>query len=118
MFIDFAHLITLAHDNTNYRKVIDTFPYAQTVVMHLKEGEDIPTEIHPSTTQIIYVVDGLARILTPNHKVYLSSSQIDIIPPNTTHYVANASTEPLKLISIYLPKEHSNDRIDIRQPKQ
>lgn len=116
MKIDFIRLTSLAKDNNNYRKVVETTPYVQTVVMNLIENEDIPSEIHEDNTQIIYVVDGLARILTPIERIYLSEGQMYVIPPNTQHYVANASINPLKLISVYLPAEHPADRVDRRQP--
>lgn len=118
MKIDFAYLISLAHDNNKYRKVVDTTTYSQTVVMCLIENEDIPTEIHESTTQIIYVVDGLARIETDVGKAFVGNDQMYVIPPNTKHYIQNASEDSLKLISIYLPAEHRHNKIDLRQPNK
>ena len=117
MKIDLVYLTTLARDNKAYRRVIETSKYAQTVVMNLVENEDIPSEIHSDNIQVIYVVEGLARILTPHDRQYLSEGQMYVIPMNTQHYVANASSDNLKLISLYLPPEHPFNRIDIREPK-
>lgn len=116
MKIDLAYLSSLARDNKHYRKVIETSPYAQTVVMNLIENEDIPAEIHDDNIQIVYIVDGLARIITPVDRKYLSKGDMYVIPSGTEHYIANASVDDLKLISLYLPPEHPADRMDDRKP--
>ena len=114
-FIDDLEEITIK--NNNYRKVINTNTKQQLVLMSLNPGEDIPNEIHDDVSQFIKIEKGNGEIIINNKKTYKFSSGFGIIiPPNTYHWIKNTSNSQLKLYSIYSPKEHDDNKIDIRQP--
>lgn len=101
--------------NKYYRKVIQTTPQMQLVLMHLLETEDIPSETHRGKTQFIRVEKGKISVTLENSKITLSDGESIIIPPNTKHYVK--CIEDCHLYTIYSPPEHPVDRKQLRQPK-
>ena len=96
--------------NKNYRKVINTNPKQQLVVMSLEPGEDIPLEPHMRTSQFIRVEKGTGVAIigkTKKKKIKLKDGMAITIPPKTWHYVKNNGSGPLKLYTIYSPPEHA-----------
>ena len=115
-------------ENTYYRKVINTTNNQQLVLMSLKPSEDISCEIHKDIDQFFRIEKGLGLALTskipfcdnPHESIVrtiLKDGDVLMIPAGTYHQIINTShTDHLKLYSIYSPKEHSPDRIDINRP--
>lgn len=103
--------------NNFYRKVIYTIPGKfQLVLMSIKNGEDIPFEIHPHTAQFIRVESGKGYAIV-GKKRYLLKEDISItIPPNKRHYIKTTSKKPLKLYVIYTPPEHKDGLKQMNQP--
>jgi len=103
--------------NKNYRKVIHTTDEQQLVLMSLNPGEDIPPEIHEDTTQFFRIEQG-EGIAIVNKKVYVLENGIALtVPPNTSHYIKQIGSKPLKLYTIYSPPEHPKNRVNVRQPQ-
>lgn len=99
-------------ENKNFRKVLCTTPNLQLVIMSLKPGEDIGTEIHPYITQFIRVEkgDGIAIIEGQTFELYDGVALI--IPLNSKHNIINTSKyNDLKLYTIYSPPNHPYNRI-------
>ena len=95
-------------DDDNYRKVLYTIPRGiQLVSMSLNPREEIGMEIHPYTTQLIFIIEGLAVVTIDDLNIAAGAGSIQVIPPGSNHNVINASnTNKLKLLSIYNPPEH------------
>jgi mannose-6-phosphate isomerase-like protein (cupin superfamily) len=93
--------------NRDYRRVIYTVPKSmQLVLMSISRGQDIPTEIHPHTTQFIRIEKGLG-IATIDGKEYALGDGVAItIPPGAKHRIQSVGKTPLKLYTIYTPPEH------------
>ena len=69
--------------------------------------------------KFIKIEKGEGEIIINNTKTYKFSSGFGIIiPPNTYHWIKNISKEQLKLYSIYSPKEHDENRKDLRQSNE
>lgn len=93
--------------NNRFRKVLYTTPTMQLVLMSLKPGEEIGSEVHPYTTQFIRVESGSGIAIMGNERKRLRDGISVVIPPGTRHNVTNTSkTEPLKLYTLYSPPEH------------
>ena len=104
--------------NNNYRKVLNTTPTQQLVIMALKQDEDIPKEKHNGTQFIrVETGTGVAYVYTKSgnlkHRYNLSDGSAIVIPPDTFHYIK--STGNLKLYTIYSPPEHPKGLIQRRQ---
>ena len=109
MFTNNLEKITL--NNKNYRAVINTTKNMQLVVMSIKPGVEIGTEIHPITSQFIRVEQGSAlAILNGEHHLLYDGDYI-IIAPKTKHNIINIGNKPLKLYTIYTPPEHNPNLI-------
>jgi mannose-6-phosphate isomerase-like protein (cupin superfamily) len=116
---DFRNIESDTLKNNNYRKVIYTVPNElQLVLMSLAPGEDIPVEVHNSTTQFIRVESGSGYVHIGTKKYNLKDGVSIVIPPKKKHYVKNTSkNKSLKLYTIYTPPEHPKNLIQKKQPK-
>ncbi len=101
--------------NKNYRKVINTTPNQQLVLMSLKPKEDIGMEIHKKVTQFIRIEQGTVMVIIgkdENQKKYkLKDNSFITIPPNTYHNIVNIGENEVKLYSIYSPPNHKPDAV-------
>ena len=96
-------------ENPNYRKVLFTAKYSQLVLMSLKPGEEIGSEVHEGHDQFFRIESGEAEVIIgyETHKAYAGDAII--IPSGIEHNVTNTSeTEDLKLYTIYSPPEHAD----------
>jgi mannose-6-phosphate isomerase-like protein (cupin superfamily) len=99
-------------ENTNFRKVLFTGPNSQLVVMSLKPGEDIGTEVHEEHDQFIRIEKGQAKAVLNGEVHKLEDDFAVIIPAGTEHNIINKSeTEELKLYTIYSPPEHPDGTV-------
>ena len=102
----------LTLENTNFRKVLFTWPHLQLVVMSLLPGEEIGTEIHDKEDQFIRVEQGTALAIIDGIEHDLSDDMVIVIPAGAEHNIINTSTnESLKLYTIYCEKHHEDGTI-------
>ena len=95
-------------ENENYRKVLFTGAKMQLVIMNLKPGEDIPSEVHETIDQFIRIEEGEALVRINEKEISLKNDEVVIIPAGSQHYVKNTSSgRNLKLYTIYSPPEHA-----------
>ena len=102
--------------NNNYRKVLQTTPNMQLVLMCLLPGEDIPEEVHRSTSQFFRIEQGTAKIRAGGGDHKLKDGDVFIVPPNTKHRVQNIGKDPLKFYTIYAPPEHPDGLVQKKKP--
>lgn len=96
-------------DNNNFRKVLYTGQNSQLVLMTLKVGEEIGSEVHPDRDQFFRFEQGVGEVHIDDaiHKV--KDGDAVVVPAGSNHNVINTSqTEPLKLYTIYSPPEHKD----------
>ena len=98
-------------ENEDYRRVLYTGKM-QLVLMSLKPGEDIPSEVHPEIDQFFRIEQGEAYIKVNHEEFNLKEDDIIIIPAGSEHYVKNSSEDKvLKVYTIYTPAEHPEGTI-------
>jgi mannose-6-phosphate isomerase-like protein (cupin superfamily) len=112
-----GNLHDMTVSNKYFRKVIDTTPTQQLVLMSLDKGVEIGKEVHPYNTQFIKIESGSCIAMLENEYVELKKDHFIIIPPNTLHNIINNSNNPLKLYTIYSPPHHPSDRLDYVKPE-
>lgn len=94
-------------NNTNFRKVLFTGAHAQLVVMCLKPGEDIGTEVHDNVDQFFRIDSGQAKVIMNGEEFVGGDGFAFIVPAGVEHNVINTSTtKDLKLYTIYSPANH------------
>lgn len=100
-----ANIKKSAKENDFFRKVMFTATKSQLVLMSLKPGEDIGSEVH-DVDQILYVVDGEGDVVLDGVSQECKKGTIVVVPAGTQHNLINTDDEPLKLFTIYAPAEH------------
>ena len=96
-----------ALQNTDYRRVIDTTPQMQQVLMYITPTDGgIDRESHTYSTQIISVIAGNGDAIIDGQSVSLPEGSAITIPANTVHEIFNYTSKPLILHTIYAPPVH------------
>lgn len=102
-----ANIENLSEENNNFRKVLYTAKHSQLVVMSLKPGEDIGTEVHEEHDQFIRVEEGIGKAILNGEEYSLEDGSAVVVPGGVEHNVVNTSdSEDMKLYTIYSPPEH------------
>lgn len=98
--------------NATFRTVLWTGEHSQLTVMSIEVGGEIGLEAHPDVDQFLRVESGQAQIkagpaednLNETHDV--KEDWAFIVPAGTWHNVINTGDVPLKLYSVYSPRNH------------
>ncbi len=99
-----------AKDNDFFRKVLFTGTKSQLVLMSLRPGEEIGTEVH-KVDQILYVVDGEGKVVLDGVDKEFEKGEIVFVPAGVQHNVINSDDQPMKLFTIYSPPQHAADTV-------
>ena len=111
------NIVEYTRQNDTYRTVLWTGEYMQLTVMSLLPGEDIGLEIHDDHDQFIRVEAGEGIVKMGDTKDDLSFQQrveddfAIMIPAGKWHNVENDTDKPLKIYSIYAPREHNPNTV-------
>ena len=104
-------------ENDTYRTVLWTGEFMQLTVMSILPGEDIGLEVHLDHDQFIRVEEGEGIVKMGDAENDLSfQERIEddfaiMIPAGKWHNVINDTDKPLKLYSIYAPREHDHSTV-------
>jgi|SRR3989344_2196821 len=105
------NLERLTLNNDNFRQVLYTAKHCQLVLMSLKPGEEIGSEVHEQGDQFFRFEKGLGKVIVNQTEYAVGDGDSVIVPAGATHNVINTSTaEALKLYTIYAPPHHQ-DRV-------
>jgi len=92
-------------ENENYRKVLYTTPNSQLVLMSLKSGEEIGSEIH-HLDQFIRIEKGLGKAILNDVEHEISDGWAIVVPAGTKHNIINTGGAEMKLYTVYAPANH------------
>jgi len=95
-----------AKGNDFFRKVLFTGTSSQLVVMSLRPGEEIGTEVH-KVDQVLYVVDGAGKVVLDGVEKGFEKGEIVFVPAGLQHNVINTGDESMKLFTVYAPPQHA-----------
>lgn len=99
----------LTLENENFRKVLYTGEHCQLVLMSLKPGEEIGSEIHEENDQFFRFEKGDGKVIINETEYEVGDGDAVIVPAGATHNVINISdTLALKLYTIYAPSHHKD----------
>lgn len=96
----------LTEENNNFRKVLYTGKNIQLVLMALKPGEEIGTEVHENRDQFFRFETGTGEVLIDDAVKPVEADDGVIVPAGARHNVVNTGSENLRLYTIYGPPEH------------
>lgn len=97
-------------ENEDYRRVLYTAKNSQLVLMNIKPGDEIGSEVH-DLDQFIRIEDGKGKVILDGVEHEIEDDWAVVIPAGTEHNVINTGDDPLKLYSIYSPPEHKDGTI-------
>jgi mannose-6-phosphate isomerase-like protein (cupin superfamily) len=87
-------------------RVLQETGRSQTAVMTIAPGADAgPAEEHEGD-QIIYIIEGEARLRVGSAQHRAPAGALVIIPAKTPHHVSNAGRTPLFMLTVYAPPEY------------
>ena len=99
----------LTTENNNFRKVLYTGEQMQLVLMSLKPGEDIGSEVHPDNDQFFRFDAGMGKVVINETEYEVSDGDAVVVPKGAEHNIVNVSkTDDLKLYTIYAPSHHKD----------
>ena len=87
-------------------KVLETTEESQVAVMTLKLGEDSGAESVHTGDQIVYIIEGEARVLVSGEEVRVKKGEAAIIPAGAEHRIFNEKKETLFILSLYAPPQY------------
>jgi mannose-6-phosphate isomerase-like protein (cupin superfamily) len=104
-----ADIETLTVENNNFRKVLYTGEQLQLVLMSLKPGEDIGSEIHSENDQFFRIDAGKGKAVVNETEYEIEDGDAVIVPKGAEHNIINTSdSEDLKFYTIYAPSHHKD----------
>jgi len=96
-------------NNDYFREVVFTGKYCQLVVMCLKPGEEIGSEVHKNVDQFFRIEKGKGKVVINVRRINLQMVLALLFLAGSEHNVINISTSnDLKLYTIYSPPQHKN----------
>ena len=95
----------LAVRNDEFRRVLYTARHCQLVVMSLKPGEEIGSEVH-QLDQFFRVEEGSGEAVLDGVRTAIRAGFAIVVPEGATHNIINTGKTPLKLYTVYAPPNH------------
>jgi len=105
-----THIEEATTKNENFRKVLFTAKHSQLVLMSLRPGEEIGTEMH-HLDQFIRIEAGRGTARLNGKDYQLQDGSALVIPAGTEHNIINQGKDALKLYTIYSPPEHKDGTV-------
>ena len=97
--------------NEKFRKVLYTGKHLQLVLMTLKVGEDIGSEIHVGNDQFFRFESGSGKCAIDGNEYKVKEGDVILVPAGARHNVINVGTDELKMYTIYGPPNHQDGTI-------
>ncbi len=103
-----------ARTNKNFRKVLYTSKHLQLVLMSLKAGEEIGSEIHQDNDQFFRFEGGSGKCVIDGNEYLVKDGDVVVIPAGAKHNILNTDkTSELKMYTIYAPPHHKDGIIRV-----
>ena len=94
--------------NDDFRRVLYTGHHLQLVLMTLRPGEEIGSEVHEDRDQFFRFEQGEGQVDIDDNTYDVEDGSGVIVPQGARHNVRNTGEEPLKLYTLYGPPEHKD----------
>ncbi|GGK15014.1 hypothetical protein GCM10010124_04540 [Pilimelia terevasa] len=97
--------------NDAFRRVLVTTDHVQVVVMALRPGEEIGSEVHPDNDQLLTFVEGVVRAEVGGETATVTAGQTVVVPAGTRHNFTNVGDTPARLYTLYGPPDHDPETV-------
>lgn len=102
------HLTQQAVSSRNFREVLETGNKMQVVIMSLMPGEEIGSEIHPNTEQVLICLAGNGKVVIEDHEHEYLDGDMVLVRAGQKHNFINTDDTPMKIVTIYSPPHHQD----------
>ena len=99
-------IVAAALANTDFRRVVATGDHSQIVLMAIEPNSEIGEEVHGHVDQVLVFVEGEGEAVIDGESGPVRPGHLTYVPAGTKHNFINKGNEPLKLYTIYAPREH------------
>lgn len=109
-----GHIVDIfqkAKDNDYFRRVLETGPHTQVVIMSIPPGGEIGEETHADNDQVLQLVDGAGRVMLDGHTADFRAGDLVLVPAGTRHNFTAAADAPLKIVTTYSPPHHPDGTV-------
>lgn len=107
-----APIERLTIDNDDFRRVIYTAPHLQVVLMALRSGEEIGSEIHATHDQFFRIEKGEGRIRIGDVETAVGPGDAMVVPAGMRHNLTNTGKKKLRLYTVYAPPNHADGLVE------
>jgi mannose-6-phosphate isomerase-like protein (cupin superfamily) len=107
-----APIERLTEENTDFRRVLYTSTQLQLVLMTLRPGDEIGSEVHATHDQFFRIEKGKGRITIGQAKISVGPGDAIVVPAGVRHNLTNTGKKRLRLYSIYAPPHHADHLIE------
>jgi mannose-6-phosphate isomerase-like protein (cupin superfamily) len=102
----------MAKHSSDFRKVIATGERSHLVLMSIPASEEIGSEVHPDTDQILFVLDGEGRAVVDGRTSEVEEGDVVFVPAGTEHNLVHTEDdEDLKVATVYSPPEYAEGTV-------
>lgn len=102
----------LTEANNDFRRVLFTSAHMQLVLMALKPGEEIGSEVHTTHDQFFRIEKGKGEVRIGGAKIKVSAGDAIIVPAGTRHNLTNTGKRRLRLYTLYAPPNHADRLVE------
>ncbi|QOC24175.1 cupin domain-containing protein [Wenzhouxiangella sp. AB-CW3] len=93
-------------NNDAFRDEVMTGKECQVVLMSIRPGEEIGSEVHDDHDQILVFVEGNGQAVLDGQVREVGTNDLVFVHAGVEHNFINTGTRPLKLYTVYAPPEH------------
>lgn len=105
----YTNINETALNNSNFRQVLYTGQHSQLVLMSLKPGEEIGSEVHSDNDQFFQFEAGTGTVVVDDISYDVTDRNLVLVPAGAQHNIINTSeSEDLKMYTIYSPAHHKD----------
>jgi mannose-6-phosphate isomerase-like protein (cupin superfamily) len=101
----------LTLNNADFRRVLYTGEHIQLVLMALKPGEEIGTEVHDDKDQFFRFESGTGEVLINDKSNPVEDGIAVIVPAGAKHNVRNTGDDLLTMYTLYGPPDHKDKTV-------
>ena len=96
-------VVSVSRHKGEFFRVLQETERSQTAVMTIAPGADAgPAEEHAGD-QILYVLEGQARVRIGDHEYDATPGALVMIPARTRHHVQSTGGQPVFFLTVYTP---------------
>jgi mannose-6-phosphate isomerase-like protein (cupin superfamily) len=96
-------VVSVTQHKGEFFRVLQETSQSQTAVMTIAPGSDAGPEEEHDGDQILYVLEGEARVQIGDREYRAVPGTLVTIPARTRHHVLSTGMQPLFLLSVYAP---------------